>query len=189
MALHNLKIIVVDGGRSGGYKSENASVDEKHGTSFGKYKSSPLYQLLNAKETINKKVQSGISASSAFAINTGLKIGSQILSQTANYFISDIGRRNGDSSLQENINRQLEIVSDVAGSMGSALSGAATGSMFGPLGAALGAVAGIASSAISIGFRQAERERAFNAKAFQENNSVEYRRARASISLTTGRLR
>ena len=32
-------------------------------------------------------------------------------------------------------------------------------------------------------------KRDFNYKVFKENNAIEYQRARASISLTTGRLR
>ena len=83
----------------------------------------------------------------------------------------------------------MEIATDVTGIIGNTLSGAATGSLFGIGGTLIGAFAGFLSSAISIGFRQAERVRDFNFREFKENNSIEYQRARANINLTTGRLR
>jgi hypothetical protein len=67
--------------------------------------------------------------------------------------------------------------------------GALSGVQGGPWGIAIGALAGAATSAISIGEKYLTRERDFNYKVFKENNAIEYQRARASISLTTGRLR
>lgn len=184
MAIHNIKVIVVDGGKRSYGSTRICNKDEKNN-----YKDSPLYKVLNARQTIKNKVQSGMSPAAVFAMNMGLRVTGQIVRQSANYFISDIGRKNGDSSLQGHIDREIEIVTDATGVIGSTLSGAATGSMFGPVGATIGAVTGLASSAISLAFRQVERERAFNYKEFKENNSIEYQRARASINLTTGRLR
>jgi len=186
MALHNIKIVVVDGGRSGTYKSKNAGVEKEDKKD---YKNTPLYQLLNAKKTIKNKVQSGMTPSSVFAMDMGLQVARQVTKQTINYFINDIGRKNGDASLQDHINREVEIITDATGVLSSALTGAAAGAMFGIGGAVIGGVVGVASSAISLGFKQAERSRDFDFKEFKENNSIEYQRARASINLTTGRLR
>ena len=67
--------------------------------------------------------------------------------------------------------------------------GAVYGAWGGPIGAVLGATFGAISSATSIGVKYAGREREFNYKVFKENNAIEYQRARASINMTTGRLR
>ena len=188
MALHNLKIVVVDGGRSGGYKSKNAGLKDADGEKKN-YKNTPLYKLLHAKETIKNKVQSGMTPRQSFALNMGLNVASQLVQQYANYYISDIGRKNGDSNYQAIVNRQIEIVSDVA-SIGSGLvQGAATGSMFGPVGAAIGAVLGVASSGISLGFKYADRTREYQHTMFQENTSQAYNLARANYSVSTGRVR
>lgn len=189
MALHNIKIVVVDGGRSGTYKSKNAGVEGSDGKGALKNKNSPLYKLLNAKETIKNKVTSGMTPAGVMALNMGIRVASQVIKQTANYYISDIGRKNGDSNYQQVINRQIEIITDATGILNSTLSGAATGSMFGPVGAAVGAVAGLASSAISLGFRQAEREREYQHTMFEQNNSQAYNLARANYSAFTGRVR
>lgn len=187
MALHNLKIIVVDGGkrassRASGSKSPSKEEREKN-------KNSPLYKLLNAKKTIKNKVQSGMSPSAVFAMDMGLRVTGQLIKQTANYYIADIGRKNGDSNYQAIINRQIEVVSDGLGFASSVVSGAAAGSMFGPVGAGIGAVVGAVSSAASIGFKYAERERAYQHEIFKQNNNQAYNLARTSFQGFTGRLR
>lgn len=187
MALHNLKIIVVDGGKrassvSSGSVSQSKEEREKN-------KNSPLYKLLNAKQTIKNSIQSGMSPSAVFAMDMGLKVGSQLVKQTANFYLTDIGRRNGDSNYQAIINRQIEVVTDPLSVVGATLSGAAAGSMFGPIGAGVGAVVGLASSAITLGFKYAEREREYQHTLFEEYNNQAYNLSRANFSIYTGRLR
>ena len=97
-----------------------------------------------------------------------------------------IGRQ---TKKQENVQRRFEIVKDVGGFASSVAMGAVYGAWGGPIGAVLGATFGAISSATSIGAKYAGREREFNYKVFKENNSIEYQRARASINMTTGRLR
>lgn len=188
MALHNLKIVVVDGGKGGRYRTSSSS-KSSGASDKKKNKDSPLYKLLNAKQTIKNKVQSGMSPSAVFAMDMGLRIGSQLVSQTANFYLSDIGRRNGDSNYQAIINRQIEVVTDPLSIVGGTLSGAAAGSMFGPVGAGVGAVMGLVSSSISLGFKYAERERDYQHKLFEERNNQAYRLSRANFSIYTGRLR
>lgn len=185
MALHNLKIVVVDGGRAGSYRANRNSKDNENAKK--NYKDSKLYKILNARETITKKVQSGMSASSVFAMNMGLHVASQLVHQTANYYISDIGRKNGDSNYQSMINRQMEIVGDCAGFFGSTLAGAKLGSMVGPGGAVLGAVLGAVSSVASLGFKYSERERDYEHERFKQNTSQSVMLARANYSIYTGR--
>ena len=105
------------------------------------------------------------------------------------FYVGGLGNKYGDQAYQEQVERQMEIFNDVSGFLGSTAMGALSGVQGGPWGIAIGALAGAASSAISIGEKYATRERDFNYKIFKENNAIEYQRARASISLTTGRLR
>lgn len=187
MALHNLKIIVVDGGRRTSSRTSGSVSQSKEERE--KNKNSPLYKMLNAKKTIKNKAQSGMSPSAVFAMDMGLRVSSQLVKQTANYYISDIGRKNGDSNYQAIINRQIEVVSDGLGFVGGIVSGASAGSMFGPVGAGIGAVVGAISSAVSVGFKYAERERTYQHELFKQDNNQAYNLARTSFQGFTGRLR
>lgn len=106
-----------------------------------------------------------------------------------NYYVQGIGLENGDQALQENVARRVEIFNDVGNAASNIAMGITYGAAGGVPGMAIGAVLGIASSAISIGYKYAGRKREFDYKQFKENNAIEYQRARASINLTTGRLR
>ena len=105
------------------------------------------------------------------------------------YWVGGLGMKHGDQAYQENVQRQFEIVKDTTGFASSVAMGALYGSWGGPIGAVLGAVFGAVSSGVSTAVKYAGREREFNYKVFKENNAIEYQRARASINLTTGRLR
>lgn len=185
MAIRNLKITVIDGGKS----SRSSSSKSGDGENKKNAKNSPLYKVLNAKDTIKDKLQSGMSSSTVFAMNMGLRVAGQVVRQTANYYVSDIGRKNGDSNYQAMINRQIEVVTDTVSVVGGALSGSATGAMFGPIGAAVGAVVGTASSAISLGFKYAERERTYQHTMFEEHNNQAYNLSRANFNALSGRVR
>lgn len=122
-------------------------------------------------------------------VTHGVAVAKQVVNLGVNYAVQGIGMKNGDQALQENVSRQFEIVQDVGNVASSVAMGVTYGASGGPVGMALGAVFGLVSSVASIGFKYAGREREFNFKQFKENNAIEYQRARASISLTTGRLR
>ena len=106
-----------------------------------------------------------------------------------NYFIQGIGNYTGDQAHQQLVEREVEIYQDVTGFASSVAMGALYGSAGRLPGAVLGALFAAAGSGASLGFKYASREREFNYKVFKENNAIEYQRARASISLTAGRLR
>ena len=106
-----------------------------------------------------------------------------------NYWIQGIGNYTGDQAYQQLVEREVEIYQDVTGFASSVAMGATYGSAGGPAGAVLGALFAAVGSGASLGFKYASRERDFNYKVFKENNAIEYQRARASISLTAGRLR
>ena len=187
MALHNIKIVVVDGGRSGSYKSKNAGVGEK--VDKEEIKKSPLYNLLHLRENLKRKFQKDMTPTQIFAMNYTAQVALNTIKQGVNYFVSDIGRSNGDNNFQALVNRNIEIVTDVLGVVGGAWSGAKIGSTLGPVGAGIGAVAGAITSGISIGFRQMERERAYQHEMFEQNTSQAYNLARANYSVWTGRVR
>lgn len=187
MALHNLKIVVIDGGRSDSCRSKNVEIKED--ASNKNNKDTPLYKLLNAKKTIKNKVQSGMTPASVFAMDMGTRVIGQAIKQTANYFISDIGRSNGDSNYQASINRDIEIITEPLSIVGGALSGATAGSMFGPIGMGVGLVLGTIGSSISLGFKYAERNRSYQHEMFKENTSQAHKLSRANYSIHTGRLR
>ena len=105
------------------------------------------------------------------------------------YWVGGLGNKYGDQAMQENVQRQVEIVKDVTNVASSVAMGALYGAWGGPIGAVLGALFGAVSSGVSTAVKYAGREREFNYKVFKEENAIEYQRARASISLTTGRLR
>lgn len=118
-----------------------------------------------------------------------LAISKQITDLGIEYWISGIGNKYGDQSYQEQVSRTFEIAKDVGGFASSTAMGAVYGAWGGPIGAVLGAIFGAVSSATSIAVKYSSREREFNYKMFKENNAIEYQRARASINMTTGRLR
>lgn len=118
-----------------------------------------------------------------------IAIAKQVTDLGIQYWISGLGNRYGDQAYQEQISRDFEIVKDVTGIASSTVMGAVYGAWGGPVGAIIGGVLGLVSSSISTAVKYADRQREFNYKVFKENNSIEYQRARASINLTTGRLR
>jgi hypothetical protein len=184
MALHNLKITVIDGGKgSGGALGNDESDDKKTG------KNSNLYNALNINTVIKSKIKKAVSPAQFLAIQVGISLAKQTARQFINYYVSDIGRQNGDSNYQAIVNRNIEVWTDAASFGLGAISGAASGAAFGVPGAIVGAVAGAAGSSISLYFKYAERERAYQHEMFTANVSQAYRLSRANYSATTGRLR
>lgn len=122
-------------------------------------------------------------------VTHGLAVAKQVLDTLINYKIQGVGMKYGDQALQESIAREWEIIKDGTNVASSVAMGALYGASGGPIGAILGMTFGAVSSGISIAFKYAGRERELDYKQFKENNAIEYNRARASINMTTGRLR
>lgn len=118
-----------------------------------------------------------------------LAVSKQVVDLGLEYWIAGLGNKYGDQAYQENVQRRVEIVKDVTNVASSVAMGALYGSWGGPIGAVLGATFGAVSSGVSTAVKYASRGREFNYKVFKEENAIEYQRARASINLTTGRLR
>lgn len=186
MALHNLKITVVDGGKATttlGSSSKSESGEKK------KNDKSVLSKVLNYNQTVKSYLKQHTSSTTFFAIQQGVNLARQTGREFLNYYVSDIGRANGDSNYQAIVNRRIEKVTDGLSIGQGMLAGASAGSMIGPWGAVIGAVVGAASSSISLGFKYAERERAYQHEMFKESTSQAYQLARANYSAFTGRVR
>lgn len=113
----------------------------------------------------------------------------QVAGLLTNYQIAGLGYKYGDQAFQDRVGRQVEIVQDVTNIASSVAMGALYGSWGGPLGAVMGALMNGISTGFSTAFKYGGREREYNFKVFKEENAIEYKRARANINLTTGRLR
>lgn len=106
-----------------------------------------------------------------------------------NYMLGGIGYQNGDAALQDSIERRVEQIQDKTSLVSSFGMGALYGSWGGPIGAVAGATLNTLSTAASILTKYATRTREYNIKVFKQESGIAYQRARASINMTTGRLR
>lgn len=113
----------------------------------------------------------------------------QVSTQWFNYAIAGIGYKQGDQALQQQVERQVEQISDVTNVATSIAMGAAYGAAGGPLGSLAGALMIGGQTVSSTLLKYSTRQRDYDMKMFKENNAIEYKRARAQINLTTGRLR
>lgn len=118
-----------------------------------------------------------------------LAVSKQVIDLGIEYYIGGIGMRSGDTALQENVSRNMEMFKDSTNVVSSIGMGALYGSWGGPIGAVLGAVFGAISTGASLISKYKGREREYDFKVFKEENAIEYKRARAGINMTTGRLR
>lgn len=113
----------------------------------------------------------------------------QIYGLGVEYRHAGLALQNGDQALQDQVSRKFEIIEDTTNLTTSVFQGATYGSWGGPAGTLIGMALGFLSTKASISVKYKGRERDFNYKIFKENNAIEYKRARAGINLTTGRLR
>ena len=112
--------------------------------------------------------------------------GARLLTQ---YYIAGTGYAHGDSSLQAQIERKYEIFTDITSIAVSAGMGLTYGATGGPIGAISASAMAVAQTSMSIASKYATRERDYDVNVYKQNNAIEYKRARAQINLTTGRLR
>lgn len=188
MALHNLKITVIDGGKASDVGAFGVN-DNSGGSEGRQQQKSILYKVLNYNQTIRDYVKQSVSPTTFFAIQQGASLAMQTGREFINYYVSDIGRANGDSNYQSIVNRKIEIATDALSVPMGMLGGAAAGAIAGPIGAAIGAVIGAVASGINLAFKYAEREREYQHEMFKENTSQAYQLARANYSALTGRVR
>jgi hypothetical protein len=113
----------------------------------------------------------------------------QVADLVLEYEIAGLSNKYGDEAYQDSVQRSFEIMKDTGGLASSIAIGATYGSAGGPAGAIIGATLAAVSTGFSLASKYKGRERDYGYKLFKENNAIEYQRARASINMTTGRLR
>lgn len=118
-----------------------------------------------------------------------LAAGRQIGMLAWQYTVSGKGIQTGDEALQQHYQRSWEVIQDTTGFAANIARGMVFGAWGGPMGVAVGGLIAATTSAASLGVKYSSRRREFNYKVFKENNAIEYRRARANINMTNGRLR
>lgn len=118
-----------------------------------------------------------------------LAITKQTAGLAIEYWKSGIGYETGDMAYQDIVSRKMEVVEDTTNIASSIGMGALYGAWGGPIGSALGAIMGGVSTSVSTIYKYKNRERDYSYKIFKEENGIAYKRARAGINLTTGRLR
>lgn len=118
-----------------------------------------------------------------------LGVARQGLRYADQYYIAGISYATGDSALQSQIERKYELATDFASIAFSGAMGATYGATGGPIGAISASAMAMVQTTMSIASKYATRERDYDVNIYKQNNAIEYKRARAQISLTTGRLR
>lgn len=127
----------------------------------------------------------------------GIAVAKHIANAGINFWVGGLGYENGDEAYQQRVSRQIEVVQDHVNTAISIGMGAAAGAMAGSVVPGIGNVVGFVvggtlsaiNSATGLISKYEGRKRDYNFKMFKENNAIEYKRARANLSLTTGRLR
>lgn len=113
----------------------------------------------------------------------------QVSGLAIEYYVSGIGTRNGDQSMQDQVNRFVETIEDPLNLASNVARGGVFGAWGGPIGIAVGMTTAAVSSGASLLSKYGGREREYNYKIFKENNAIEYNRSRAGINIINGRLR
>lgn len=170
-----IEVIVRKGGGSGGEYSQpqGAKTTEDVGTS-------------GTETTVGKKKNRAMSKNSIMHYTNSVK---QIALKIGNYAISGIKYTTGDEALQDMVDRKIEVVTDFSNLAMQTSFGAFYGSRYGVAGAVIGGSLSFISGATSITTNYLAKQRDYNMKVFKEENGIAYRRARADINFTTGRLR
>ena len=126
-----------------------------------------------------------IKTNATHAVSAGL----QLWNMAFSFSIGGIGMQTGDQALEQHYRRTWEVVEDTTGFAMNVARGAIFGAWGGAPGIVIGTLIAAATSSASIGLKYENRQREFNYKIFKENNAIEYKRARANINMTNGRLR
>lgn len=170
-----IEVIVRKEGGNGEKNNKETSTDEVVGKNSKQSNSGGL----------SKKTKRFIAVNSMHTF----AVAKQFAGAVINYQLGGLGYKHGDEAYQEQIGRKVELIQDATGVASNIAMGAAYGSVGGWVGALIGGSLAATSSAISLTQKYASRGRDYDFKTFKQNNAIEYKRARAQINLTTGRLR
>lgn len=109
--------------------------------------------------------------------------------QFANYFLSDIDRKAGDSTASIKINSDIARVKRSLGITAGIVAGAKLGSGAGPIGVIVGGAAGATASISSIMWERAGNNRDYKFDRFKDDHSQAVMQSRSGISIYNGRQR
>jgi len=141
----------------------------------------------------SSSVGNGKNASNRMTKNSIMHYGNmakQMVMKVGRYYISGIKYKTGDEALQDMVDRTLDIVTDYSNLAVQTAFGAYYGARFGGvIGGVIGGATSFASGAAGIAFNRSSARRDYNMKIFKEENGIAYRRSRADINFTNGRLR
>ena len=187
MALYEqgVKKIVVTIRKEAGAETSNGQrgAGEKETPNLTPQQSSRLMTLYGTTNAHRIKRINRINATHAIGVMR------QVASYAISYEINGQAMINGDSAYGDAINRSIEVLQDTTGVASAFLTGALYGSGGGLIGAVVGSLASGTSAIASLTFKYINRQREYDYKMFKIDSGIEYKRARANISLTNGRLR
>lgn len=151
----------------------------------------------NGNKSFGERATKAVRVVAKAQIMHGIAVAKHVANAGINFWVGGLGYENGDEAYQQRVGRQIEIVQDHVNTAISIGMGAAAGAMAGSVVPGIGNVVGFVvggtlsaiNSATGLISKYKGRERDYNFKMFKENNAIEYKRARANLSLTTGRLR
>lgn len=151
----------------------------------------------NSNKSFGERATKAVRIVAKAQIMHGIAVAKHIANAGVNFWVGGLGYETGDEAYQQRVGRQVEIVQDATNTATSiamgAMAGAMAGSVVPVIGTVIGGVVGgllsTANSAAGLISKYMGRQRDFDFKMFKENNAIEYKRARAKINLTTGRLR
>lgn len=85
MALHTIQIVVVDGGKEGSYRANNATRKSTNTGEETDYRDGKLYKILNLDKTIKNKVCSKLSIETRYMVGQAFAMGTQVAKSVASY--------------------------------------------------------------------------------------------------------
>lgn len=145
----------------------------------------------SGEQTANTGGKKGTSSRfSKNAIMHYANVVKQMGMKAARYYLSGIKYNTGDEALQDMVDRTVDIVTDYSNLAIQTAFGAYYGARFGgAVGGIIGGAVSLTSGAVGITFNRLSEQRNYNMKIFKEENGIAYRRSRADINFTNGRLR
>jgi hypothetical protein len=170
--------------KSGGYSlagAKETDAESPTGQSGGEFSTAEAAQTSQMSAKTKRFIKTNVTHT--------LAVAKQVADLMLEYEIAGLANKYGDEAYQDSVQRSFEIIKDTGGLASSVAIGATYGSAGGPAGMLIGASLAAISTGFSLASKYKGRQRDYSYKLFKENNAIEYQRARASINMTTGRLR
>ena len=161
-------------------------------TAVGKEKQerSAFAKIVNWNDEIKDIAKESLSPTAYMVVSNATSLAIKSAKQYINYYVSDIGRQNGDSNYQAQVQNRIDTFTDWTSTIGQGLSGAVSGLAIGGIpGAVVGGIIGVGTNLINISYRKQNEQRQFQYQMFKDSQSQAYNLARAGNALNVGRPR